>query len=181
MATIRDTVRLNVEFRNFDDALVSPDNVKLLIYGSGRKLIDTIENIAPVSTGKYICDYTVTIEGPVYYEFEGVVDGKPIVRGAELKRLDDIRLAEVETRATYLEWINDYCNQEYTEDNMPGGVKLALADLMRMKLLPVGAIGVTSHSAAELSMGFHMGAGVGPLPEPVRANLVPYRRMPTLK
>ncbi len=91
-------------------------------------------------------------------------------------------MTEAETRAAYLEWINDYCKQEYTEANAPGGVKLALADLMRMKLLPVGATGVASQSAADLSMSFQAGAdGGSPLPATIRADLIPYCRMPTLK
>jgi len=84
-------------------------------------------------------------------------------------------MTEAEVREAYLEWINDFCNQNYTEDDMPGGVKLALDQLVKMSALPVG---VTSESVADLSRSFSIAQEI---PAPIRTKLYPYRRMPTVK
>ncbi len=89
-------------------------------------------------------------------------------------------MTDEEIRVAYLSWINDFCNQEYTEDNMPGGVKLILNKLIAMDALPVGATNIRSESVADLSRSFG-GTADGELPTPIKILLYPYRRMPTVK
>lgn len=90
-----------------------------------------------------------------------------------LKRV--IVVNEIETRAAYLDWINEFCGQEYTEANAPGGVKLAIEQLLKMSKLPVG---VGSESVSDLSRSYTIAQEI---PATIRTNLYPYRRMPTVK
>ncbi len=81
-------------------------------------------------------------------------------------------LTDAEIREAYLGWINDHCRQEFTEDNMPGGYRLALEKLIETHPLPAG---VASESVADLSRTFAVGPG-NELPGPIKNLLRPYRR-----
>lgn len=78
-ATVGDTVRLKAEFRNFEGELVEVMFPELNIYDASRKKLDSFEPTEE-KEGKYYHDYTIpNIPGPIYFEFKGELDGKPIV------------------------------------------------------------------------------------------------------
>ena len=86
MALTGNTIRLKAEFKTFDGVLVSPDNVKLKIYSDRNDLLEEI-NVEPISTGKYQYDYTIPNDiGPIYFEFNGTLEGKPILGRMKLDR-----------------------------------------------------------------------------------------------
>lgn len=85
---LNNTVRLKAEFRDFAGNLVSPDNVVLRIYDDRRNQIEEDIAVEPVSIGQYQYDYVVPADGlgALYYEFQGTVDGRPILGRAVLQR-----------------------------------------------------------------------------------------------
>ncbi len=89
-------------------------------------------------------------------------------------------MTDQQIREAHLSWINDFCNQEYTEDDMPGGVKLILNKLIAMNALPIGVTHVRGESVADLSRTFG-GSVDGELPTSIKVMLYPYRRIPTVK
>ena len=80
MSLINNTVRLKAEFRDFDNALVIPDNVKLKIYDGTRNQIGEDINVEPDENGVYWYDYVVPeINGRLYFEFVGTLNNNPIL------------------------------------------------------------------------------------------------------
>ena len=73
------TVRLRAEFRTVADILGDPATVTLRLYDGARTLLTTVAHasITRVSAGIYQYDYTIPadLEGPLYYEFSGLLDG----------------------------------------------------------------------------------------------------------
>ena len=89
MALIGNTVRLKVEFKTFDGVLVNPENVKLRIYSGSNKKNGLLEeiNVEPIEEGKYQYDYTIPEGlGFLYFEFSGILEGKPILGRMKLER-----------------------------------------------------------------------------------------------
>ncbi len=88
MPLIGDTIRLKGEFKDFNGVYVDPDDVVLKIYAGNKKQYG--EDITPVRTGlgKYQYDYVVPedVIGPLYFEFSGKIDGKPILGRATIDR-----------------------------------------------------------------------------------------------
>lgn len=88
MPLIGDTIRLKAEFKDFNGVYVDPDDVVLKIYAGNKKQLG--EDITPdrVGLGKYQYDYVVPedVIGPLYFEFSGEIDGKPILGRAALER-----------------------------------------------------------------------------------------------
>lgn len=78
-------------------------------------------------------------------------------------------------RRAMLDWINGYCNQEYTESNIPAGVELALRKMIDSTSIPVG---VTSQSVGGVSVSY-AGTDQGVLRE-VEKLLAPYVKMKVL-
>lgn len=76
-------------------------------------------------------------------------------------------------RAAALNWINDYCGQEFIDGELPGGVELALRRLVKSLDTPVN---VASQSVSDVSMSFYRGTD-GTLPTEVKRLLEPYIRM----
>ncbi len=87
MYLIGDTIRLTVEFRNFDGDLESPADVTITIYDGSRTVVAT-DDVLPYEEGKFRYDYTIPADppGPLYYEFAGELGGKPIVAREILER-----------------------------------------------------------------------------------------------
>ena len=87
MALIGNTVRLEAEFEDFDGELVSPDDVKVIIYDGRREIIHKAD-VTPYETGKYHYDYTIPAEplGQLYVEFSGMLAGKPKAGRTTLER-----------------------------------------------------------------------------------------------
>lgn len=76
--------------------------------------------------------------------------------------------------ADYLAWIEDYCRNNFDPDNLPGGVKLALNNLVKTDPL---SFNVTSEKIADLSQTF---ANSGGVPAFILEWLSPYRRLKSL-
>lgn len=78
MALFKDTIRLVVQFRDFDGRSVSPQNVKLTIYDDKQQLLETISTNIEINNNTYFYDYVVP-EHDFIYEFSGAHKGKPIL------------------------------------------------------------------------------------------------------
>lgn len=75
-----------MEFKTFDGVLVSPDNVKLKIYSGKDTLLEEID-VEPIEKGKYQYDYTIPDgKKPIYFEFIGTLEGKPILGRMKINR-----------------------------------------------------------------------------------------------
>ena len=80
MFTVGSTIRINIEYCNFENILEDPFEPKILIYNYKRELIDEIflgEN-HKISLGKYNYDYTIpeSSYNKLYIETSGYIDGK---------------------------------------------------------------------------------------------------------
>lgn len=89
MATIGDTIRLKAEFRTWNGIAADPDNIVLRIYDSYRKQIGDdilIGSEHRTGPGAYQYDYIVTNQSkPTFFEFSGMLEGKPIVGRSEIE------------------------------------------------------------------------------------------------
>jgi hypothetical protein len=92
MPLIGDTVRLKVEFKDYDGNYIDPTSVKLNIYEEKTKKLLTTTPIALDSTNKqdtgiYFYDYTIP-QGltTLVYEFTGIYNTKAITARAILTR-----------------------------------------------------------------------------------------------
>ncbi len=79
------------------------------------------------------------------------------------------------TEEVLLDWINSYCNQSFTESDMPLGVRVALKKMMELSSIPSG---IASQSVSDVSVSF-MTADQGILRE-IEKLLAPYVRMKVL-
>jgi len=82
MAIIYNTVRLNVEFKTFEEEYGDPTDITLKVYDTHRIQIGSTVSIGAsekTATGKYQYDYLLPI-GYTYvtYEFSGILEGKII-------------------------------------------------------------------------------------------------------
>lgn len=82
--TIGDTVRLIVEFYDFDGDLVDPTNIIITIENRQREVLieiplddgsKVLNSAGLPQTGKYYYDYTTTEVGLLYYYFKGTING----------------------------------------------------------------------------------------------------------
>ena len=145
---VKDTVRLKAEFRDFDGNLVSPDDVSLVIYDINYEIIEEIENITPVETGKYEYDYVLE-DGATFFKFEGELDGNPVGERGVISE-------DWLNRQAYIAFIQQECNNTFKDDD--GKIKLP-SDIQHI-LLPYllnnhnKDDNVTSKSASDLSISF---------------------------
>lgn len=65
-----DTVRLVVEFKDFDGKTIHPENVTLKIYDTKQKLIETITDNIQQDGTKYYYDYTATDQDNNKYYYD---------------------------------------------------------------------------------------------------------------
>lgn len=82
MAFSGDTVRLQVNFKDFDDIAVSPSNIKLTIFDVNKNQIDQydIDDTNKVKEGVYFYDYILPDnKTEIVFEFKGVHKEKPIL------------------------------------------------------------------------------------------------------
>ena len=95
---VGDTVRLRAEFKDFDEELFDPSDIKLKIYDRNQEDIDgpfTYNTEDPVnseiqkeSTGVYTYEYTLPIKEaiyPLYFEYSGKIRNKPILRRGKIE------------------------------------------------------------------------------------------------
>lgn len=76
------TVKLEVEFYDWDDNLVDPERVQLKILDAQYNVIKTItpEQIGRIDVGKYQYYYITDTEGVLYYEWLGYIDNRPSLK-----------------------------------------------------------------------------------------------------
>lgn len=75
----KDTVRLVVQFKDFNGTAINPDNVKLTIYDKQEEIIEEItDEIIDLSQGNYHYDY-VAPEHDFIFEFSGVYNNKSVL------------------------------------------------------------------------------------------------------
>lgn len=79
-----------------------------------------------------------------------------------------------EIKQAYLEWIEDYCNNKFDKNNLPGGVKLALEKLVEIDPMDFC---ITSEKLSDMSQSF---ANDGNIPKFVLKWLSPYKRLRSL-
>lgn len=75
-------------------------------------------------------------------------------------------------RSLYLEQIEDFCNVTFDEEDLPGGVRLALKELVKTN--PMRYL-LQSEKLADMSKTY--GQATGSIPAYIEAWLAPYRRI----
>ena len=78
MALFKDTIRLIVQFRDFDGHSVTPENVKLTIYNVKQEIVEEITLNIEAYRDTFFYDYEIP-EHDFIYEFSGVHLEKPIL------------------------------------------------------------------------------------------------------
>ncbi|MFP3356757.1 hypothetical protein R0K17_05290 [Planococcus sp. SIMBA_143] len=79
-----DTVRLCVQFRDFNGNAINPEQVKLTIYDNDELFTEVItEGIIDLSQGNYFYDYTA--DSDFVFEFSGIYFGKPVIARQEVQ------------------------------------------------------------------------------------------------
>jgi hypothetical protein len=91
MPLVGDTIRLKVDFMDYDGAKIDPTDVTVTIYdGTTKKVVEGPTALGAehhVATGSYFYDYTIPYGlSPLVYEFAGKYDGKPIIGRATITR-----------------------------------------------------------------------------------------------
>ena len=75
-----DTVRLVVNFKDFEGNAINPTDVKLKIYVEKEAPIETItDEIINLSQGHYQYDYTDTVGSDFIFEYSGIFNDKPVL------------------------------------------------------------------------------------------------------
>lgn len=75
----KDTVRLIVQFKDFQGNHIAPEDVSLKIYDINYQLLETItEGVVNDSQGKFYYDYVAT-DSDFIFEFSGFYFGKPVL------------------------------------------------------------------------------------------------------
>ncbi len=86
----------------------------------------------------------------------------------------------IEKRRAYLSWINDYCNQSFDENNLPGIIEIALQKLIKMEEIPIG---VSSQTVGDISISYardDTSGGQSGMPPEIARLLAPYIKMRTI-
>lgn len=78
MAFQKDTIRLIVQFKDFNGKTIVPDDVKLTIYKEDESLIETISTNITKLSDKYYHDYIVP-EYNFIFEYSGVYQELPVI------------------------------------------------------------------------------------------------------
>jgi hypothetical protein len=84
------TIRLLCTFKDFNQANVDPDLVKVVIYDQKYNMLQTITtNIIKSSVGNYYYDYTIPEDSrqKLYYEFYGMIGGVPSLKRDSFKTI----------------------------------------------------------------------------------------------
>jgi hypothetical protein len=83
-----DTIKLQVEFYDWNGNLATPTSTTLRIYNIRKaEILETTPTL--VGTGKYEYEYTIPkLPGNMfYYEFSGILEGKPITSRKEYNNI----------------------------------------------------------------------------------------------
>lgn len=84
------------------------------------------------------------------------------------------KMTEEQIRQAYLEWIEDYTNNKFEKDKLPGGIRLALDNLMQLDPL---SFNVVSEKLSDMSQTF---ANDGDIPKFIYNWINPYKRLKSL-
>ena len=84
------------------------------------------------------------------------------------------KMPDVDIQELYLEWIEDYCNNKFDKGNLPGGVKLALNQLVEIDPLDFN---ITSEKLSDMSQSY---ANDGDIPKFIYKWINPYKRLKSL-
>lgn len=79
-----------------------------------------------------------------------------------------------ETKQAYFEWIQQYCNNKFDINNLPGGVKLALDQLIEIDPF---SFNVVSESLSDMSQTF---ANNGDIPKYLYKWIDVYKKLRTI-
>jgi hypothetical protein len=79
-----------------------------------------------------------------------------------------------EIKQAYLRWIEDYCNNKFDKDSLPGGVELALEKLVE---IDPPHRNITSEKLSDMSQTY---ANDGNIPKFILKWLSPYKRLRSL-
>jgi len=82
-----------------------------------------------------------------------------------------INMTPEEIKQAYLNWIEDYCNNEFDKDNLPGGVKLALDQLVEIDPLDFN---IASEKLSDMSQTY---VNDGDIPKFIYKWLNPYKKL----
>lgn len=74
----QDTIRLNVEFKDFNGNVIQPNDVKLKIYNTKKELLETITEGIVQERTKYYYDYLAT-DSDFIFEFSGFYNDKAVL------------------------------------------------------------------------------------------------------
>lgn len=85
-----------------------------------------------------------------------------------------IKMTEEQIRQAYLDWIEDYCNNKFDRDNLPGGIKLALDQLVEIDPLDFN---IASEKLSDMSQAY---ANDGEIPKFIYNWISPYKRLKSL-
>ena len=84
-------------------------------------------------------------------------------------------MGEEDIEAAYLEWIEKYCNNKFSKDSLPGGIKLALDQLVKIDPF---TFNVTSEKLSDMSQTFSDNGGG--IPKYIYKWIDPYKRLRSL-
>ena len=76
------TIRIQAIFKDFNDNLVDPSSIKIVIYDKDYIIIDTFNSMNKASTGVYYYNYKTKDskkERQYFCEITGIIDGTPVV------------------------------------------------------------------------------------------------------
>jgi hypothetical protein len=92
MALIGDTVRIKVEFRDYDGKLIDPTDIQLKVNEKNKKKLYTeppiqITDSNKIATGTYYYDYQIPVGlSDLVIECSGVYNSKPILTRLTISR-----------------------------------------------------------------------------------------------
>lgn len=84
-------------------------------------------------------------------------------------------MSEEDIRTAYLEWIEKYCNNKFSKDSLPGGIKLALDQLVEIDPF---TFNITSEKISDMSQTFSDNGG--DIPGYIYKWIDPYKRLRSL-
>jgi len=83
-------------------------------------------------------------------------------------------MTEEQIKQAYLEWIGRYCNNKFDMGNLPGGIKLALDNLVKLDPLEFN---IASESLSDMSKTY---VNDGDIPKFIYKWIDPYKRLRSL-
>lgn len=72
-----DTIRLIVEFKDFNGNAITPTDIKLTIYDVNEEIVEVIEQDINKDDNRYYYDYVA--QNDFIFEFSGIYDNKPVL------------------------------------------------------------------------------------------------------